>query len=81
MSTTHPTEAERDAAAWRLVNAQIKLAERQGRWEAWKALAAIIAGIAIFAGSVLALSNWIGHQPQTINVHLDAPLVAPRTGG
>jgi hypothetical protein len=26
-------------------------------------------------GWVLALSNWIGHAPQTINVHLDAPIV------
>lgn len=81
MSTTHPSEAERDAAAWRLVNAQIKLAERQGRWEPWKALAAIIAASAVMVGAVLGLSTWVGHQPQTINVHLDAPLVAPRSGG
>lgn len=79
MSATHPSEAERDAAAWRLVNAQIKLAERQGRWEPWKALAAIIAASAVMVGAVEALSHW--RQPQTINVHLDAPLLAPRTGG
>jgi hypothetical protein len=44
------------------------------QWEPYKALAAIIAATAIMIGSVLALSTWIGHQPQTINVHLDAPL-------
>jgi hypothetical protein len=65
---------EREQASWRHLQAQIRLTERQARWEPWKALAAILAAAAIMGGSVLALSNWIGHQPQTINVHLDTPL-------
>ena len=43
------------------------------------AVAAILLAAAAFAGSVLALSAWISRQPQTINVHLDAPLtIAPK---
>jgi hypothetical protein len=44
------------------------------------AVAALLLSGAAFAGSVLAVSNWIARQPpQTINVHLDAPLtVAPK---
>jgi hypothetical protein len=38
-------------------------------------MTAILGAAAIMAGAVLALSNWIGHAPQTINVHLDAPIV------
>jgi hypothetical protein len=38
---------------------QIELYKAQLRWEPWKALAAMIAAAAVFAGSVLALSNWI----------------------
>lgn len=67
-----PTEVERQQAAWRHLQAQIRLAERQASWEPWKALAAIIAAAAIMSGAILALSHW--RQPQTINVHLDAPL-------
>jgi hypothetical protein len=67
-----------DVRATELLDAQLRLYRTQARWEPWKALAAIIGAAAIFAGSVLALSNWIGHQPQTINVHLDAPLIAPK---
>jgi hypothetical protein len=57
-----------------LLDAQLRLYQTQARWEPYKALAAIFGAAAIFAGSVLALSNWISRQPQTINVHLDAPL-------
>jgi hypothetical protein len=68
-----------DARAIELLDAELRLYLTQARWEPWKALAAIIGAAAIFAGSVLALSNWIGRQPQTINVHLDAPLTfAPK---
>ena len=68
-----------DVRATELLDAQLRLYRTQARWEPWKALAAIIAAAAIFAGSVLALSNWISRQPQTINVHLDAPLtIAPK---
>jgi hypothetical protein len=56
------------------LDAQLRLYRTQARWEPWKALAAIFGAAAIFAGSVLALSNWISRQQQTINVHLDAPL-------
>ena len=44
--------------------------------EPWKALAAMVAAAAVFAGSVLAVSTWLhtGERPQTIVVHLDAPL-------
>jgi hypothetical protein len=73
---TMDTETAREAE---LVEAQLRLYRTQARWEPWKALAAIIGAGAIFAGSVLALSNWIARQPQTINVHLDSPLtIAPK---
>lgn len=44
------------------------------------ALTAFLFASAAFVGSVLTVSNWIAHQPpQTINVHLDAPLtIAPK---
>jgi hypothetical protein len=46
--------------------------------EPWKALAAMIADAAVFMGGVLAVSTWARPPaPQTINVHLDAPLVPP----
>jgi hypothetical protein len=38
-------------------------------------MAAIIGAGAIFAGAMLTLPAWIAHRPQTINVHLDAPIV------
>ena len=69
-----PTEVERQQAAWRHLQAQIRLAERQASWEPWKALAAILGAAAIMAGATLGVANWIARQPQTINVHLDAPL-------
>jgi hypothetical protein len=58
-----------------LRDAQLRLYKVQARWEPYKALAALVGAAAIFAGSVLALSNWIARQPQTINVHLDGPLL------
>jgi hypothetical protein len=70
-----PSQLDRDQASWRHLQAQIRLAERQARWEPWKALAAMVASAAIFIGSVLALSNFIARQPQIINVHLDTPLI------
>jgi hypothetical protein len=38
---------------------QHDLYSTQYRWEAWKALAAMIAAAAVFAGAVLAVSNWL----------------------
>lgn len=62
-----------------LHEAQLRLYRVQAKWEPWKALAAICAAGAIFVGGVVAVSNWISHQPQVISVHLDAPLViAPK---
>ncbi|MGD0108488.1 MAG: hypothetical protein ABSC06_31275 [Rhodopila sp.] len=46
----------------------------QMRWEPWKALAAIIAASAVFCGSVLGVSSYITHSPQTIVVHFDQPI-------
>jgi hypothetical protein len=57
---------------------QANLYRSQTRWEPWKALAAIVAASAVFCGSVLGVSSYITRAPQTINVHLDAPL---RLGG
>jgi hypothetical protein len=55
---------------------QYDLYKAQLRWEPWKALAAMIAAAAVFVGGVVALSNWVRPSvPQTINVHLDAPLI------
>ncbi len=56
---------------------QIELYKAQLRWEPWKALAAMVAAAAVFAGSVLALSNWLhpnGPQPPpTIVIEMQAP--------
>jgi phage baseplate assembly protein W len=57
-----------------LMQTQIELYKAQLRWEPWKALAAMVATAAIMGGTIVALSNWIHQGPQTINVHLDAPL-------
>jgi hypothetical protein len=68
MADAHlPTQAE-------LLDAQLRLYRTQARWEPWKALAALIGASAIFAGAVLTVANWVSRQPQTINVHLDAPV-------
>lgn len=37
-------------------------------------VAAVLGAAAIMAGATLGVANWISRQPQTINVHLDAPL-------
>jgi cytochrome c-type biogenesis protein CcmH/NrfG len=72
-------DAERELRV-NLMQTQIELYKAQLRWEPWKALAAMIAASAVFAGSVLALSNWARpSMPQTINVHLDAPLIVQGT--
>ncbi len=36
-----------------LIETQIDLYRRQARWEPWKALAALVAAAAVFAGGVL----------------------------
>jgi hypothetical protein len=58
-----------------LMKTQIELYKEQIRWEPLKAIAAMLATAALLAGTILALSNWLHPSgPQTINVHLDAPL-------
>jgi hypothetical protein len=53
-----------------LRGAQMRLAERQFRWETWKAIAMIaLAGAAIAAAGRLA--DWINPpRPQSITVHI-----------
>jgi hypothetical protein len=46
----------------------------QARWEPWKALAAIIAAGAVFAGGVLTVATWWHPSPQTITVHVEGKL-------
>jgi hypothetical protein len=55
-------EDEERALRINLMQTQIELYKAQLRWEPWKALAAMAAAAAVFAGSVLALSNWL-HPP------------------
>jgi hypothetical protein len=60
-----------------LMQTQIELYKAQLRWEPWKALAAMIAAAAVFAGSVLALSTWLHpaapQPPQTIVIQMPPP--------
>jgi hypothetical protein len=59
MSATHPTDAERDRAAWTLLQAQIDLSRQQARWEPVKALEAILMAIALaLIVAVVTLSGW-----------------------
>lgn len=61
-----------------LLELDVLLRRKQSFWETPRAILLIVATTAAVAG----LLGWkIGSTPQTINVHLDAPLVAPRTGG
>ena len=69
------TEEEERELRINLMQTQIELYKAQLRWEPWKAVAALFAASAVFAGSVLAVSSWVHPTPQTITVHLDAPLV------
>jgi len=54
-----------------LVEAQIELYRRHARWEPWKALAAIIAASAVFAGGTFAIASYWHPSPQTINVRVE----------
>lgn len=70
------TDEERQELKDNLMQTQFELFKAQVRWEPWKALAAMIAAAAVFAGGVLAVSSYLHPSgPQTINVHLDAPLI------
>jgi hypothetical protein len=50
------------------------------RWEPWKALAALIVASSAMLGVILTVAHFLPlPSPQTINVHLDAPLtIAPK---
>jgi hypothetical protein len=54
-----------------LIETQIALYARQARWEPWKALAALVAAAAVFAGGTLTVASWWNPSPQTINVHIE----------
>jgi hypothetical protein len=70
------TDEEERELRVNLMQTQIELYKAQLRWEPLKALAAFVAGVAVFGGLVIGLANLLHPSPQTINVHLDAPLVA-----
>lgn len=57
-----------------LVESQIELYRRQARWEPWKALAALVAAAAVFAGGTLTIASWWHPAPQTINVRIEGSL-------
>ena len=76
------TDEEERELRVNLMQTQIELYKAQLRWEPWKALAAMVAAGAVFFGGVIALSNLVRPTaPQTINVHLDAPLVVQPVQG
>lgn len=49
-----------------LMQTQIELFRKQARWEVWKALAAFIAGVAVFGGLVLGVANYLGGPKATV---------------
>jgi hypothetical protein len=58
-----------------LLRSQIRLADRQARWEAPKAVAMILLAAAAIAAAGR-LADWISPPAaQTITIHLDGPLV------
>ena len=57
-----------------LVETQIELYRRQARWEPWKALAALVAAAAVFAGGVLTVASWWHPAPQSISVKIEGSL-------
>jgi hypothetical protein len=87
---TAPTSDQEQRAKYDAVLADLELKQEQLRqlrlfeprrltFQMLGAVAALLVACAAFTGSVLALSAWISRQPQTINVHLDAPLtIAPK---
>lgn len=74
MTEPTPSPADQERAAWVLVQAQIRLAERQARWGTPKALAMILLAAAAIAAAG-GLAGWLlPAHPQQITVHLDQPL-------
>lgn len=73
-TNTPPTDAEKERAAWRLLNAQIAQNERQTWWEPIKATAMILLAAAAISAAG-GLSGWLWPpRPQTITVNFGQPL-------
>jgi ABC-type spermidine/putrescine transport system permease subunit II len=74
------TEEEERELRIALMEADLRLKQRQSFWETPKAIVLIVATTAAIMGTVAGLAGYrLGSQPpQTINVHLDAPLIAPQ---
>jgi hypothetical protein len=63
-----------------VMRADLALKLKQAKWETPKALAAFLAGVAVFGGLALGIANLLSARPpQTITVHLDAPLILQPT--
>ncbi len=72
------TEDERLELQERIMVAEAKLKERQSFWETPRNLAIIVGTAVAFSAAVAGVLGFnLGRSAQTINVHLDAPLVAP----
>ena len=56
------TDDEFRAIQVRLMQTQTDLYAKQARWETLRALATIIAGVAVFGGLVIAVSNWMASR-------------------
>jgi hypothetical protein len=65
------TEAELKVA---VMQADLRLKQRQNFWEVPKGIATVAAAMAVFLGFVLAASAWIHPSPQQIVVQLQQPL-------
>jgi hypothetical protein len=78
MSDTMPSPEDQERAKWAHLQAQITLAQRQGRWGIPKAVAMILlAAAAISAAGGLAGRFWPA-PPLTITVHFDQPFPGAR---
>jgi hypothetical protein len=63
---------------WPTMRADLTLKTKQGFWETPRHIAILLGTTAaIFAAVFGVLGYKLGSQPQTINVHLDAPIFAP----
>jgi hypothetical protein len=71
------TDEEERELRRELMQADIDLKRKQGAWETPRNIAILAGTIAAFAAAVAGVLGYkIGSQPpQTINVHLDAPIV------
>ena len=69
-----PTGQEKEQAAWALLQAQIELARRQGRWETPRALAMIVLALAAMFAAGGFIQHWFPSSPQAITIRFDAPI-------